>query len=88
MSSAAGLIPTAQQAKSSKFSVVAIIIYAVGALLAGYLSWSCNSAWRRGLLTKLVCALFAASGSWGYAMAYFWYKKGLCNPEAFQAAGL
>ena len=75
--------PTTPSDPAKSTSILALAIYAAGALVAFYLSWSCNSHWNRGTLAKLVFAFISALSSWSYVLIYFLFKRGLCNPAAF-----
>lgn len=62
-----------------------LIAWGVGAILAFYMSWRCNTNWNRGTFAKLVFGLVCGAQSWSYLLIYFWYKRGMCDPAAFRA---
>lgn len=66
--------------------LIALIVWGLGAALAFYLSYACNSNWHRGFMAKLVFAVFSAMGSWSYVVIYVLYKRGLCDPKTFHVA--
>jgi hypothetical protein len=57
------------------------IVYALGMIPAGYLSWKCNANHGFNTGLKLLFGVFAALGSWNYLVAYLFYKSYTCNPE-------
>lgn len=57
------------------------ILYAIGVIPAGYLSWKCNSNHGFNTGLKMLFGVFAALGSWNYLLAYLFYKSYTCNPE-------
>lgn len=77
---------TGQTKKSSIPGLILLAVYVVGALLGFYLSWSCNSNWQRGTISKVFLALMCSLQSWSYVMIYVMYKRGLCNPSSFHPA--
>ncbi len=58
------------------------IFYAIGAIPAVYLSWSCNSNHGFNAPSKVLFGAFAALGSWNYLLAYLFYKSYTCDPRA------
>ena len=69
--------------KLTKSLPLVLIGWGLGAVLAFYLSWKCNSNWGRGGFAKTVFALTSGVQSWSYVLIYFMYKRGLCDPAAF-----
>ena len=59
-----------------------LIVYALGMIPAGYLSWRCNTNHGFGAGSKLLFGFFAGLGSWNYLIAYLLYKSYTCNPKA------
>jgi hypothetical protein len=59
-------------------SASGIVIYLVGAIMAGWFSWTCNATHGFGIVAKILFSLLAALGSWGYLVAYSIYKWGTC----------
>lgn len=65
--------------RSTVGSVVGMIVFLIGAFLAARLSWACNTQHGFNVPLKVVFALFSALGSWGYLVAYAFYKWGTCK---------
>jgi uncharacterized membrane-anchored protein len=51
-----------------------IILFAVFAVLAGYLSWSCNTIQKEPVIIRIIYALFAAMFNWFYIILYFIFR--------------
>ena len=75
--------PSWTQTLSKPSTIIAIVLWAVGAVVAGWLSWSCSSNWQRGLLRKLFFAFFSFVQSWTYVIYYVFFKWGACNPASW-----
>ena len=64
---------------AATFLTIAGIVYIVGAILAGWYSWSCNANHGYDFLSKVIFATIAGSFSWSYMLAYLIYKSGTCG---------
>lgn len=60
-------------------------IWAVGFVLAFWLSWSTNSNWNRGVFAKLSYGIGAGVHSWSYLLLWVMYIWGRHDPAAFVA---
>lgn len=63
----------------SKVGSVFYIIYIIGILLAGYLSWSCNTALNENIILKVIYIIFAGLGSWMYVINHWIYAYSACS---------
>lgn len=64
---------------SSITSVIGLILYVIGAIIAGWFSWSCNSTHGFGIIARIIFAILASLGSWSYLAIYAIYKWGTCK---------
>lgn len=76
---------TPKKPMNKGYLALGLIVWILGGLYAGYLSWSCNTAHGFTLLVKVVSALFSFLGSWSYCLTYLFYKSWTCNPKASMA---
>ena len=52
----------------------AFILFVLFAVLAFYLSWSCNTTQKEPMFIKIVYGIFAAIFNWFYILLYFIFR--------------
>ena len=65
--------------------VVILIFILTGAIIAASMSWKCSTLWKRKLSTKIVWAIVAALGNWGYVILNYWIMNwDTCSKEGLE----
>jgi hypothetical protein len=59
---------------SQKDMDTATILFILFAIIAAYLSWSCNTIQKESGIIKIIYALFAAIFNWFYILLYFIFR--------------
>lgn len=53
---------------------ITVIIFIIFAVLAFYLSWTCNTVRKEPVIIKIIYGLFAAIFNWLYIFLYFIFR--------------